>query len=76
MVAEQASLPGKEHITQLGGSAGDLGELSAIGNQGRLDLELLGDAIAVGADAILQLDLGLGERDVVGVAAGPARTAA
>lgn len=71
-MAEEGRLPGEEVVIDLPGGAGDLGELRAVGDEGGLDAEFLGDAVAVGLDALLELDLGLAEGDVIGIATGAA----
>ena len=55
------------------GCAGDLGELGAVRNQGIFDAELFGDAVTIGFDPVLPLDLGLREGEMAGIAAGTAR---
>jgi hypothetical protein len=72
-VAQQVGLPRQQQLIELVRAAGDLGEQGAVGNERGFHTELGGDAVAVGLDAILQLDLGLRERNVIGVAARAAR---
>ena len=52
--------------------AGELGEDGAVGNQRGLDAEFLRHVVAVGLDAFLQVNLRRRERDMVGIAPGPA----
>lgn len=68
-MAQERGLPGEEVLVDFLGGAGDLGELGAVGNEGGLDAEFLRDAVAVALDALLKLDLGLAEGNVVGIAA-------
>ena len=60
-VPEEGGLPGEELVVDFPGGAGDLGQLRAVGDEGGLDAEFLGDAVAVGLDAVLEFDFGLGE---------------
>ena len=60
-VDEQLGLPRQKHFANLLGMPRDLCELGTVGDQGWLDLQALCDAIAVGANPVLQLDLVLSE---------------
>jgi len=72
-VAEQVGLPWEQEVVELVGCAGDLREHGAVCDQRGLDAKFFRNGVAVGLDAVLQLDLGLRERNVVGIAARAAR---
>jgi hypothetical protein len=61
LVLQQVGLPGEQDFAEILRGAGDLGELGAVRDQSGLDFELLGHAIAIGADFFLQVDFDLRE---------------
>ena len=65
-------MPGQEEVGDFVRRAGDLGELGAVGDECRVQLDTGGDAIAIGFQAVLQGKFVGGEGLVIGVASAAA----
>lgn len=61
LLPEEVRLPGHEYLLELVRILRNARELGAVGDESSLNLETLSHPIPVGADAILQLDLGLSQ---------------